>query len=92
MAIFDISLRQNDETEASDDNVFKDNNFHFRIDENGDLARDETFHSSINVSLFSDRRADSPQGRRGEVVLPVPARRGRDSAQPDGELGVSPSR
>lgn len=71
MAFFDISLRQNDnEDDDSIDKVFEDNNFHFRIAENGDLERDETFHSSINVSLFSDRRADSSeveqsQKRRG---------------------------
>lgn len=62
MAFFDVSLRQSDNED--------DNRFHFRIDENGDLARDETFHSFINVSLFSDRRADKseisqPQKRRG---------------------------
>lgn len=71
MAFFDISLRQNDnDDDDRADKVFDDNNFHFRIDENGDLQRDETFHSAINVSLFSDRRADKseieqPQKRRG---------------------------
>lgn len=71
MAFFDISLRQNDNPDDdANDRVFDDNNFHFRIDANGDLQRDETFHSFINVSLFTDRRADKsevvqPQKRRG---------------------------
>lgn len=71
MAFFDISLRQDDNPDDDRaDKIFDDNNFHFRIDENGDLRHDETFHSFINVSLFSDRRADKSeieqaQKRRG---------------------------
>lgn len=59
MAFFDISLKQG-----------TDNRFHFEIDENGDLKSDESFDSFINVSLYSDRRANSseiqqPEKRRG---------------------------
>lgn len=70
MAI-DISLRQNDNIDDNrPDKVFDDNNFHFRINEAGDLLSDDTFYSAINVSLFTDRRADvseieQPQKRRG---------------------------
>lgn len=70
MAFFDISLRQDDDDNEDLRKAYEDNNFHFRIDENGDLRHDETFHSFINVSLFSDRRADKSeieqaQKRRG---------------------------
>lgn len=62
MSFFDISLRQIEDAD--------DDRFHFRIDENGDIERDDSFHSFINVSLFTDRRADKsevpdPQKRRG---------------------------
>lgn len=61
MSYFDVCLRQIEG---------EGNGFHFRIDENGDVERDDTFHSAINVSLFTDRRADKsevpqPQRRRG---------------------------
>lgn len=70
MAFFDISLRQDDDDNKDLSKAYEDNNFHFRIDENGDLRHDETFHSFFNVSLFSDRRADKSeieqaQKRRG---------------------------
>lgn len=59
MAFFDIALKQG-----------TDGRFHFNIDENGDLERDDSFQSYINTSLFSDRRASEseiqqPQKRRG---------------------------
>jgi phage gp46-like protein len=59
MAFYDISLKQG-----------TDNRFHFEIDSNGDLKRDDSFDSFIIVSLFSDRRANSseiqqPEKRRG---------------------------
>ena len=59
MAFFDVSLK-----------LGTDNIHHFEIDENGDLKHDESFDSFINVSLFSDRRANEsemqqPEKRRG---------------------------
>jgi phage gp46-like protein len=59
MAFFDVSLK-----------LGTDNRHHFEIDENGDLKHDESFDSFINVSLFSDRRANEsemqqPEKRRG---------------------------
>jgi len=59
MAFFDVSLK-----------LGTDNIHHFEIDESGDLKHDESFDSFINVSLFSDRRANEsemqqPEKRRG---------------------------